>query len=346
MIFWTFLVALIQVGLGEDFCPSPCLCNESGVVQCAVLGLTQRPSSFPANITTLNLNHNKLRIFSTEGLQTSMLQSLTLRNNSITAFIDYERKKYPNLEELDLSMNELRWIQMGLFQRMRNLQTVNLSHNKILSLSSFRIPPFVWHLDLSFNKIEELPSHHFLKSARNLMELDLSNNQINDIQPNTFVNLAHLGMLNLNGNKIRELRNHVFDGLKSCYKIGLRDNLIDEIRSNAFFGVGLEVRGGSMAPKIIDLRNNLISIVLADWVESFGQTAPGCEATYSCNAPFRMLLKSNPIYCDCNMQQVRDLYQEFFADLDDAMCANDELDETTIANFHDEICCHPQVNTF
>ena len=70
-------------------------------------------------------------------------------------------------------MNELRWIQMGLFQRMRNLQTVNLSHNKILSLSSFRIPPFVWHLDLSFNKIEELPSHHFLKSARNLMELDL-----------------------------------------------------------------------------------------------------------------------------------------------------------------------------
>ena len=45
-------------------------------------------------------------------------------------------------------------------------------------------------------------------------------------------------------------------------------------------------------------------------------------------------------------QQVRDLFQEFFADLDEAMCANENLKETNIASFHDEICCHPQVNTF
>ena len=62
---------------------------------------------------------------------------------------------------------------MGLFQRMKNLQELDLSHNKIISVASFRIPPFVWKLDASFNAIEELPDHNFLKTAKNLMELDL-----------------------------------------------------------------------------------------------------------------------------------------------------------------------------
>jgi len=46
---------------------------------------------------------------------------------------------------------------MGLFNRMRKLQELDLSHNDIISLSSIRIPPFVWNLDLSYNKIQELP---------------------------------------------------------------------------------------------------------------------------------------------------------------------------------------------
>lgn len=336
-----FLLLSVIGAISGKRCPDPCSCNEAGVVLCEMLGLDERPKIFPNNMTVLSLNHNKLGKFSVQGLQTQMLQSLSMRNNSIAVFLDKDRNRYPNLEELDLSMNNLRWISMGLFQRMRKLQKLDLSHNSIMSLSSMRIPPFVWKMDLSYNKIDEIPDKNFLRAAKNLMELNLSHNKIKDVLPNTFIGLPHLGLLNLDGNQIRELRNNVFYGLLSCYKILLRDNRISDIRPRAFLNVGVEIRGGEMAPKVIDLRNNGINIVLADWVDSLGGDRNFCS-THVCPEPFQLLLKSNPIYCDCNMQQVRDNYEAYFADINLTLCANNELTNTTISEFHDEICCNPQ----
>jgi len=322
-------------------CSAPCNCNSAGVVLCEMKDLKTAPKEYPKNVTTLSLNHNQLQKFSTKGLKTNYLEKLTLRNNSLTIFIDKERKRYPRLSELDLSMNNLRWVSMGLFQRMRNLQQLNLGHNDIISVSSIRIPPYVWNLDLSHNKIDQVPGHNFLASAKNLMELNLSNNKIRDLLPNTFSALPHLGVLNLDGNQLTQLRNNVFYGLKSCYNIGLRDNLINEILPKAFFNMGVEIRGGELARKIVDLRNNQIAIVLADWVSNLTGDKTFCE-THSCPEPFELLLKSNPIYCDCNMQQVKDVYKSYFADLDETICVNKELNGTSVENYHDEACCTPQ----
>ena len=57
-----------------------------------------------------------------------------------------------------------------------------------------------------------------------------------------------------------------------------------------------------MAPKIIDLRNNQLSIILRDWLDAFRGDKADCEKTFSCPEAFKVLLRSNPIYCDCNMQ--------------------------------------------
>ena len=82
------------------------------------------------------------------------------------------------------------------------------------------------------------------------------------------------------------------------------NTVFSDIRPRAFLNVGVEIRGGEMAPKVIDLRNNGINIVLADWVDSLGGDRNFCS-THVCPEPFQLLLKSNPIYCDCNMQVCR-----------------------------------------
>jgi len=338
-----FLVFSALTHVWGQYCQAPCNCNDGGIVQCDFKGLNRSPTAFPSNMTNLNLDHNYLTKFSTSALKSNSLKVLSMRNNSITVFIDTERKRFPNLEKLDLSMNKLRWISMGLFQRMKNLQELDLSHNKIISVASFRIPLFVWKLDASFNAITELPDHNFLKTAKNLMELDLSHNEISEIKGRTFESLAHLGILNLDGNKIQELRNYAFDGLKSCYRINLRDNMINEVRSKAFSNVGTQIRGGEVAPKIIDLRNNQLSIILKDWLDAFRGDKADCEKTFSCPEAFKVLLRSNPIYCDCNMQQVRDTHGKYFGDLDESFCVNPELEGTSIEKFHDEICCQAQI---
>ena len=70
-----------------------------------------------------------------------------------------------------------------------------------------------------------------------------------------------------------------------------------------------------MAPKIIDLRNNQLSIILRDWLDAFRGDKADCEKTFSCPEAFKVLLRSNPIYCDCNMQVTALL--NYFSLLDD-----------------------------
>lgn len=323
-------------------CPNGCSCI-GDKVNCAMVGMHQLPSRgkwLPSNLTSLNLNHNKLKIFTTKGLQTEFLEVLSMRNNSITVFIDKERKRYPELTELDLSMNDIRWISMGLFQRMRNLQKVNLSGNKLISLSSIRIPPSVWSLDLSYNKIEQIPSQNFMQTSSNLRELDLSHNLLKSIPQHGFDGLINLGVLNLDGNKISELSNKLFYELISCYRLSLRDNEINEIDTTTFLNLGVEIRtGGNLAPKIIDLRNNKMNVILRDWVNALGGSVAYCKRNV-CPEPFKILLEHNEIYCDCNMQQVKDEYDVYFGDLENTSCVNEQV---SVADFHDEICCNTAI---
>ena len=100
LLFFSFIF-----GISARGCPDLCNCNEN-VVQCQFLQLTNQPVNFPANMTVLNLGHNKLEKFSTEGLNTNLLEKLQLRNNSISVFLDRDRKRYPNMEVLDLRYNK------------------------------------------------------------------------------------------------------------------------------------------------------------------------------------------------------------------------------------------------
>ena len=114
------------------------------------------------------------------------LKYIYLGNNSIEQIEDLNRHSFPELEELDLSNNKLKWLPMGMLRRMSMLQRLDLSFNSLVSLSTIRLPSslrlaLIFEMIYDFfsfasfqgNSIDNIPKRGFLDNARNLDILDL-----------------------------------------------------------------------------------------------------------------------------------------------------------------------------
>lgn len=116
------------------------------------------------------------------------------------------------------------------------LKELNINHNQfeliddlIYSLNA----NFLTRLDLSFNKIKQLPER-FPKNYSNLTTLLFNNNNIELIWDFTFENLISLTTLELNHNRLRVLEDFAFVGLKCLEQLKLVGNYIFEISRHSF----------------------------------------------------------------------------------------------------------------
>ena len=89
-------------------------------------------------------------------------------------------------------------------------------------------------LNLKNNKITSLKSNMFNQDLKMLSLLDLSSNQIELIEKDTFKYLTKLVTLHLNKNKIQQLDSYLFQGLINLNALYLSSNKIKEIKSNTF----------------------------------------------------------------------------------------------------------------
>ncbi|XP_053906289.1 leucine-rich repeat-containing protein 25 isoform X2 [Cuculus canorus] len=111
--------------------------------------------------------------------------------------------------ELDLAnrshhCTELDW---SIFQRQRRLL---LSRNGIQALSpSSRVAPELEELDLSHNRLRELPAA-FLGHARGLRRLQLQHNQLHALHDGFFANTSALQSLQLEGNPLAAVPSSAF----------------------------------------------------------------------------------------------------------------------------------------
>jgi len=71
---------------------------------------------------------------------------------------------------------------------------------------------------------------------------------------------------------------------------------------------------------------------------------PTDECGEFCSKSSEILLQSNPLFCDCGLQEVRDRFGRFIGDLEHAKCVNNNFNEPiTLAKFQDDACCAPEL---
>ena len=152
-----------------------------------------------SNLRVVNLCDNRLK------LKKSTFQSLI------------------SLEELSLSSNSIEELDLDMFVCNKGLRILNLSHNKIVSLTN------------DINKSVVL-SKGFFDNLSNLKILNLSNSDLM-LKKSTFQGLISLEELNLSSNSIEELDPDMFICNKSLRILNLSSNKIVSFTNDVFKNV-------------------------------------------------------------------------------------------------------------
>lgn len=108
---------------------------------------------------------------------------------------------------------------------MRNNRLTNLTHHQFLSYEN------LVYLDLSRNEINDLPRNVFVNLS--LAQLYLSHNKLNAIPFQVFAPMKDLRILDLSHNSIVTILDHFFKFNKHIEELRLNDNKIAKLTSNA-----------------------------------------------------------------------------------------------------------------
>ncbi|KAK4594643.1 hypothetical protein RGQ29_018361 [Quercus rubra] len=148
----------------------------------------------------LILANNQLTGHIGEFLHNSLV-ALWLNNNKLHGPLPLSISKLVSLRYLGVSFNNLSGnVESKIFFRLKNLSSLYMSNNPLLSLSSLtfatNILPNIFHLQLSSSNITEIPL--FLRTSKNIRSLDLSKNQIKGNIPKWFLEVGKDSLYNLN----------------------------------------------------------------------------------------------------------------------------------------------------
>lgn len=169
------------------------------------------------HLTKVDLGHN--RIASIEDLLTiSSLTKLAVNHNRISGKIDFSKSDLPNLQELDLSENRIESV-TGL-ESLPNLRVLNLNDNKLKSITCGLKHQHLKKMLLKYNKLEklDLQPFPFLRVLR--------------VDGNPLINVEGLGKLKL----LQEI----------AAKCQISGDVVKSIFEDAYDLLSLDLSGNSM----------------------------------------------------------------------------------------------------
>ncbi|XP_028266155.1 protein phosphatase 1 regulatory subunit 29-like [Parambassis ranga] len=131
----------------------------------------------------------------------STVHDLRLNENKLKAVLFISMYRFTNLTDLNLTKNEISYIEDGAFAGQANLQVLQLGYNKLTNLTEGMLRGLgrLQCLFLQHNLIEVIATNAFWECP-NLSSLDLSSNKLARLDPSTFTVLNRLMVCELAGN--------------------------------------------------------------------------------------------------------------------------------------------------
>ncbi|KAE8737964.1 hypothetical protein FOCC_FOCC016568 [Frankliniella occidentalis] len=167
-----------------------------------------------ARLRVLDMSRVGMRAISADLLHRAAdLESVSLAGNALQELPEGAFANLVNLTSVDLSGNQLSNVRAGAFTGLPALRRLNLSRNK---LQAFR------------GEVLEAPGEGGA-GASALRELDLSQNQLGYLFPNSFRSHPRLRRLVLNQNKLTFFPGELLAGLRYLEEVNLSGNLLKAV---------------------------------------------------------------------------------------------------------------------
>ncbi|KAM9313800.1 protein phosphatase 1 regulatory subunit 29-like [Pholidichthys leucotaenia] len=131
----------------------------------------------------------------------STVHDLRLNENKLKAVLFVSMYRFTNLTDLNLTKNEISYIEDGAFAGQAILQVLQLGYNKLTNLTEGMLRGLgrLQCLFLQHNLIEVIATNAFWECI-SLSSLDLSSNRLARLDPSTFTGLSKLMVCELAGN--------------------------------------------------------------------------------------------------------------------------------------------------
>ncbi|XP_039921722.1 toll-like receptor 2 type-1 [Hirundo rustica] len=206
-----------QQGL-KQACPS---CDASQICNCSFMGLDFIPPGLTAEITVLNLAHNRIKHIQSQDLKQAVnLRALLLQSNKISSIEEDSFQSLAKLELLDLSNNSLVHLSPLWFGHLFSLQ----------------------HLHLQGNSYRDLGQSSPFSGLRNLTSLRLGNPQFSVIRQGNFEGIELLHKLWIDASNLSQYEQGSLKSIKVINHmiINLRNsNVFSEIVRDILHSVTL-----------------------------------------------------------------------------------------------------------
>ncbi|CAK6961815.1 leucine-rich alpha-2-glycoprotein-like [Scomber scombrus] len=222
---------------GTLSCPQLCQCYpKRAELVCNEIPLTEYPTEdLPKNTTLVTIQFTNITSISERHLKaTPLLKGLHLYSNHLHSLSSHLLRGVPQLDTLDLTDNKLANLPAEVFSHAP-LHNLVLKNNLLNKADAEWLPDnssLTW-LDLSGNQLKRIPPV-LLRKMPHLESLDLSNNRLEKISANSLDLLTKLERLNLHNNKLETLDASLLESTRNLTYLFLSRNQLNKLPQNLF----------------------------------------------------------------------------------------------------------------
>lgn len=162
---------------------------------------------------------------------------------------------FPNLKLLIFVDCKVMVINEKAFSGLKNLRSLNLSHNKIGKISATDLKDLAAlnSLDISYNKIENF-DEEALQALTELFVLKLNDNLLSDLTAKIFIKLSKLKFLMMQNNKLAIIEPNILNGLIKLEFADFSNNKCVDVAASKTSTITLKVLATFFSENCSDLK--------------------------------------------------------------------------------------------